>query len=389
MVAVVAAVGLGIVALARLLPDGGADDETAPAPAAVDGVGGEDSQPTVLLATFDEQDPSRGASLIAVLGYDRPSEAGTILFIPATTLADVPGHGLLQVGRAYGFGQGPLLDATLDNLLEIDLDSTVSISRQGWAALLGRIGGLTIDVPNRLDQRLEDGSAEVRFRPGEQFLDGPRLAELLLFDQGDESELQRLPRAQLVITALLQAIADDPAILDPVFTDGAPMLDTTAEPETIKAFLLDLARSTSEARTDVRTLPVSPIGSGEDNSYRIDRERADQLIADRLSDSVPTGRTTNGRSLQILNGNGQPGIGQDIATRLVPAGFKVVLTGNADRFDYDETRVLVYADDEATLASGRQIVDLLGVGRVELSRTPQSVVDITIVVGRDFPPPAG
>ena len=33
-----------------------------------------------------------------------------------------------------------------------------------------------------------------------------------------------------------------------------------------------------------------------------------------------------------------------------------------------------------------EIRELLGVGVVEISRTPQSVVDVTIVVGSDYPP---
>ncbi|MBW3620533.1 MAG: LytR C-terminal domain-containing protein, partial [Actinobacteria bacterium] len=56
----------------------------------------------------------------------------------------------------------------------------------------------------------------------------------------------------------------------------------------------------------------------------------------------------------------------------------------ADRFDHEETRIIVYDDAPEQLAAAEQIRDLLGVGRVELSRTPQSVADITVVVGLDM-----
>lgn len=374
--AAAAVVGAGyLVATNDAEPDPVADPAVAP---------DEDPQPTLVLATFDESAPARGASQIAVLAYDRASEEATIVFVPPGTVADVPGHGLLPVGRAYGFGEGPLLDATLDNLLGVDLDHVVGISRQGWASLFTRIEGLTLDVPERLDQRNPDGTAQARFRPGEQFLDGPRVAELLTFREANESELDTLPRIQLVLLALLDRIALDPAVLDPVFADDAPMLDTSAPPDDVRELLLRLAEAATRDQLVVRTLPVSPIGSGEEDAYRIDEERAPELVRQRFGASVPRATSEAGRDLQILNGNGVPGIGQRVAERLLPAGYRVVLTRNADRFDHAETRIIVYEDDPAQLAAAEEIRSLLGVGRIELSRTPQSVADITIVVGLDL-----
>ncbi|MBW3621069.1 MAG: LCP family protein, partial [Actinobacteria bacterium] len=318
-------------------------DDPAPEPDAPV-VAGEDPQPTLVLATFDEESSGQGASMIAVLGFERETGQATVLFVPSTTVVDIPGHGLLQIGRAYGFGQGPLLDATVDNLLGVDLDDVVGISRQGWASLFTRIGGLTLDVPERLDERLADGSSRARFRAGEQFLDGPRVAEFLTFQEGGESELERLPRAQRVLLALLERIAEDPAVLDPVFEDGAPMLDTTADPELVRELLERLAGAATRDELVVRTLPVSPIGSGEENSFRIDEARTTALVEDRFRASRPVVVAGAGRDLQILNGNGVPGIGQRVAEKLVPAGFKVVLTRNADRFDHEETRIIVYDD---------------------------------------------
>ena len=94
----------------------------------------QDVQPTLVFATFDEADRTAGASLVLVAGHDRLRDTTTLLFVPTTTMADVPGHGLLPVGDAFAFGQGPLLDATLDNLLGVDFDHVVSVSEQGWVA---------------------------------------------------------------------------------------------------------------------------------------------------------------------------------------------------------------------------------------------------------------
>jgi hypothetical protein len=69
---------------------------------------------------------------------------------------------------------------------------------------------------------------------------------------------------------------------------------------------------------------------------------------------------------------------------LVPAGLRVEVTGNADNFKYASTKIVIYGDDAAALALGQDIRNLLGVGTVEVGTRAQTVVDATIVLGRDF-----
>lgn len=343
-----------------------------------------DRQPTLIIATIDEAAPRADASMILVLARDVETDAATVVLVPPTTVGDIPGHGILQVGRAHAFGGASLLDATLDNLLGVDLDHVAAVSQQGWASFFTRLGGLTIDVPERLTERAADGSGRVRFQPGEQFLDGPRLAEYITFIQEGDAGLTRLPRLQQVLVAAFEKLAAEPDLVEAVFADGAPMFDSAMPADEFRSLLVGIAEAATADDLVVRTLPVTPIGSSEDDSYRIDAERVARLVAERFAGSVPTVGASEGRSLQVLNGNGLPGIGAVVAERLIPAGFRVVLTGNADTFDHETTRIIVFDDDPGQLSVAREIQTLLGIGQIEISRTPQSVVDITIVVGADF-----
>lgn len=381
-----AAVLAGLVAGGLLLSSRPLSSPTTPdepTPPATQAAG--DAQPTAVIATFDEADRTAGASLVFVLAV-RPgddADAATLLFVPTDTLADIPGHGLDRVGHALAFGGPPLLGATVDNLLGVSLDGVAAISEQGWASLFSRLGGLTLTLDERVVVEDEDGQREVRFQPGEQHLDGPRLAELLTLTADDEDELDGLSRTQRVLLALLGAIQDDTDALDRMFA-GPSMFEGALDDDTVRDLLTRTAAAAEQQRLETLTLPVSPIGSGDEGALRIDRERADALVSQHFAGSMPATDRSDGRRLQVLNGNGRPGIGQEVAERLVPAGFAVVLTDNADRFDYERTRIVVYEDDEAQLAAAREVRDLLGVGEVEISRSPQSVVDITVVVGHDF-----
>lgn len=381
------AVSVALAVVWAVVTFGGTDTPDVPdsqvAPTAIPGSVGDDPQPTLVLATFDETRPV-GAELIMLLATDPGSGRGTIVLVPANVVADVPGEGLFQLGETFRDGQAPLLELTLANLLGLDLDGAAAISEQGWSSLFTRMGGLTLDVPEPLVQVDDDGDRTTRFQPGVQPLDGPRVAEYLTFREAGESELQRLPRVQRVLEAMLDRIVEEPTVLDDVFADGAPMIDAP-DTDPVRFILQSLAAARDRGDLAVRTLPVVAIGSAADASYRIDQERVDTLVEDRLAASRPTTDGQSGRRLQVLNGNGQPGIGSQVAERLQPGGFRLVETGNAASFDVPETRIIVYDDTPAQLAIAQEAQQLLGVGRIEVSEVPVSVVDITVIVGADFP----
>jgi polyisoprenyl-teichoic acid--peptidoglycan teichoic acid transferase len=374
-------------------------EDMAPAPVVAAG----DRQPALALVTYDEASGETAGAAVAVLAYDREDDQGTILLVPGGTVADVPGHGSFTIGDAYTFGQGPLVAVTVDNLLDVRLDGVVSISRDGWAELGEALGPVEVEVRSRLVTEGDGSAGEVRFEPGPQRLEGERLAEYLTFEVEGETELEALPRVQQVLAGLLDRIAEDPEALRGALRldepasgrvtadeDGDPVEDAgplqTADPELTYALLTELAGARQREQVTTLTLPVSPLGTGREDLYRVDAERAGQLIDERLAASRPTEATGAGRSLQVLNGNGIPGIGQQVAERLQPGGYRILLTGNADRFSHETTRIVIYDDSAEQVAIARDIRDRLGAGEIERSGTPQSVVDVTIVVGADFPP---
>ena len=377
---VVVLVGAGWLDRARDLVG---SDETAPEPT------GELAtvQPTLQLVTVADADADAQVRL-AVLAQDRSEGEGTVLLLPTGTIVDVPGHGTFPLGEAHALGGTPLTSVTVANLLGIRIDAAATISTAGWAALLDTLGGVEVTVRTQLVDR--DG--RVRFEPGSQVLDGARAAEYLTLTAEGESELDALPRVQQTLAAVLDAVAEDPTLVDRwlgmELPDGEAVIETD-DAELVRLVLVELARGREADRVTTWTLPVAPLGSGPDAGYRPDPDRTDELVADRFVSARSGGQVTGGRDVQILNGNGVPRVGQQVAERLADGGYRVILTGNADRFTYETTRIVLHDSSEAQLAVGRDVQARLGVGELELAATPGSVVDITIVVGADFPPDGG
>ena len=196
-----AGIAIGLAVVWAVLTFGGSDEVAGPdsdlAPTEVPSAVADDPQPTLVLATFDET-TTVGAELVMLLATHPETGRGTIVLVPSNVVADVPGEGLFQLGETFREGQAPLLELTLANLLGLDLDGGAAISEQGWSSLVTRMGGLTLDVPEQLVEVDDQGNRTIRFQPGVQPLDGPRVAEYLTFLEEGETELQRLPRVQPV-----------------------------------------------------------------------------------------------------------------------------------------------------------------------------------------------
>jgi len=84
----------------------------------------------------------------------------------------------------------------------------------------------------------------------------------------------------------------------------------------------------------------------------------------------------------VLNGTGAPGVGESVAERLIPEGYRVVVSENASRFDHRET--LVVAASEESREAAEQIRRLLGVGALSVSAVPSGLGEVTILVGEDY-----
>ena len=83
--------------------------------------------------------------------------------------------------------------------------------------------------------------------------------------------------------------------------------------------------------------------------------------------------------LQVLNGNGTKGSASRWSDILENEGFEILGVGDAERSDFETTRVLVRPDGMET---GQLIVDALGFGEVSTGSL-DSEVDAVVIVGLD------
>ncbi len=344
------------------------------------------SQGTWLLIGTVEADTSGSADWLSVVSWDRRANTGLMMYVPRSVYTEIPGHGLETIDKSLALGSDPLLITSTSNLLGIRFDKHLRVSDQGIRALFDKLGGVTVDVDHKLTQTEPGGKVIVEFAEGRQRLDGKRASEFLSFVNESGDEVARGARHALLWRTVFGL---EPGKIAETFKTSKDVFTTDATADEIGRLFSTFA-SASKTSITFETLQVRSTGVDKGiQFYAPEREAIAKLVNDHLSGSRLTGSGSTGRRVEILNGNGRPGIGQQVSEHLVPKGFRIVLNQNARSFDFAVTQIVVYSDSRRALAVGKEIKDLIGVGEVIVSHQKQTLVDVTIVVGKDYLDKAG
>jgi hypothetical protein len=241
---------------------------------------------------------------------------------------------------------GDEMRVALANALGAWIDHYGVTDLERLAAIVDHMGGLAVSLPARVTLAGE------AVGPGSTTLVGPEVAEFLTVGGPNA-----FTRWETVLAGLMRT---PPALIAGDLLESDE--DTAAADVLIAATGADLATFPTELVVGTVRVPAF--------------EELDALVAGLFGrDSPPV-------PVVVLNGNGEPGVGADIAAELVPRGFRIVISRNAESFGHEVTEVI--ADGGELVPAAEEVVEALGVGRVEVSGVPSGLGDITIVVGRDY-----
>lgn len=268
--------------------------------------------------------------LVAVIASGGDPEPAAIA-VPTSMVVNLPGQGegrfreaVDQPASYLGLVGSNVLGSWIDHVVVLDLD--------GLAAVVDRAGGALVGGAPQSGRAVADSFAVATANPA------IRWREVL---------------ESLVLNGIRLETGD---LVDAVDPEGAAQA------------LAKAAGALPDGLPSVR---------GEGGLLRPDDEAIEDLV-----------RTSFGRKgpppvpLIVLNGTGAAGLGQSVAERLVPEGFRVVVSQNAARFDHATTQIVV--TDEGDLSAAERVRELLGVGTVVVSGVPSGLADVTIVLGRDY-----
>lgn len=334
---------------------------------------------TLLLVETDAANPDAGATSLTLFGLNDDGSA-SIVFLPPGTSSEIPARGPDRLGDAINLSSPNLMRLTVENLLGIRLDSVITLSGEGMRRLFDPLAPIPIMIPERLSAQ-ENNVLVPKFVPGTYEFDAGRLLDYMDFRAEGEGEIQRLSRHQRAWDAVLERAR----AIDGGERMAASLGDANLVSHSEVTALGEFLRRISNADRGYALLPVDPKQSLEgEERYEPRTEDIQAMVIQRFAGARSDSSESERVRVGLLNGNGGVGVTEDVAKILIPEGYRVVFTENADNFDYNETQIVF--NRTPFEENARDVQRRLGVGKLTLNRSPQDVADIIVIVGKDFPP---
>jgi polyisoprenyl-teichoic acid--peptidoglycan teichoic acid transferase len=345
------------------------------------------TQVTLLFQVKAADGKSAAAALMA---HDPADGSASIAFVPATLRVLATG-----IGSRVPFEQTLLLGGPrasrsgVQNLLGVLVDHDWTLTPAGLAALVDRVGRIEVTVDTDVVQDVGGGRQVTLVQAGTQELDGQRAAAFATYVGAGEASLAALPRLQEVLDGILEALPDADAQLATVVSSLGRDSTSTLDGPRLAAFLRSMAAAQAEDDLQVATLPVAPIDAGAGRTqYTLDEVQALELVRSTLSASVPPGRFDGDNRVVLLNGVGRAGFTSTAQTRLSDAGYEIVKVGNANRFNYQKSVVLVRDGTQASTELGRKVATALRLptSAVQIYGRETTASDVIVILGADYKP---
>jgi LytR cell envelope-related transcriptional attenuator len=318
---------------------------------------------TVLFAHLDA---TRRLDLLAVAGVNAGGRIGSVVFVPTTTLVEVPSfdtQALVDVPRLGGSSRGAvtLLETTVENALGLHFNQVMLLNDQHLAALLAPAARMRVTFTDSV--QVDDAAGTLAFTAGRATISASDATRLLI-GPTNGGALEHLVAVQAVMQGWFSRLR--------LPTVARASVKVTAAAASLVAL--------AHADVNFDTVPVNVLSSGSTTGYELQEPQADELIRSDLPDGLIT--KAHRPRVELLNGTGAVALTQAVARRIVPAGGEITLTGNVPGFGVRHTSVVYY--QPAELPAARRLAAALGVGSVAEGNVPIDVVDLTIVIGADF-----
>jgi LCP family protein required for cell wall assembly len=377
-------------------------------PGALDPAGTRAGQPiTVLVMGVDAGVDIQGSAnkrtdTMMLVSFDAKSRRVGILSIPRDTRVPIQGHGQDKVNAANVYGGEALAMRTVSAFLDVPVNYYVLVDLAGFAHIVDTLGGVVVDVPQRMYKVDPNQDLVIDLQPGVQLLDGDHALQFVRFRDYENADLGRIKAQQVFLRALadkafqLKNVLKLPAL----FADFARYVDTNIGSGDMMR-LARLAAALEPGDMRMGTVP-GEIGWVDEVCYYVADPAGTALAVNRLVWGIDVEANARLR-VAVYNGTDRAGAARTLADKLRAQGFNVTVVASAPEPDCRATAVYpatggtaqaAAAAKDAARAVARGMAAIGVPASVERRGPPAGVAgdgslaqarDATVVVGADLP----
>lgn len=352
---------------------------------------------------------------IMVASYNPNTQTANLLSIPRDTFTGKyksKATASQKINCLYNISRDP--QKTLDAVNEItglDIEYYVVVRTEALIKLVDAIGGVEFNVPMNMYYTDKTQNLVIDLKEGTQIIDGNKAEQLLRFrhnndgtsypiEYGDNDFGRMRTQRDFIMATLKQTLKPGNIFkIGEILEIANENVETKLELSYVKDYIpYAVEFSTDNIKT--ATLPGTTPDMKETNNvsvFIVDKEETEKLIQSMFySDSIETETentniisnntiSTNSNissqiEIELLNGSGDKTKLEEAKKLLEDAGYKIKKTGNTTAI----SKTIITNKKDVTDEKLKDIKETLGVGSISTNKSSTSLVDVSIVIGKDF-----
>jgi polyisoprenyl-teichoic acid--peptidoglycan teichoic acid transferase len=343
----------------------------------------------LLLIGCDETENSKRADVLMFVSFHTRQRLADILSIPRDSRVHVPEYKILRINEffAYGFKKGgiqegiALTQEVTQTLLNLEIPYYIQLDFNGLINIVDSLGGVTIDIAEKMDYDDNRGNLHIHFKPGRQTLNGKQCLEYLRFRKDIQGDIGRMQRNRNFIKAVAAKIKSPAVIfrLPRLIWTSFKTLHTNFGLYDIVTLIFEL-RKLDGQNFRQQQLPGKPKSIRGALVWEIDQDRLEKVSQLLCSESVPVDTAVGAIRVEIWNGTRNREAVGEVTKYLRENGVDVLTWGYFER-TLTHTKII---DRTGNVAAAHYLGKILHCDEIETSLSDSSLTQAVIIIGEDW-----
>ena len=352
---------------------------------------------------------------IMVASYNPNTQTANLLSIPRDTFTGKnksKATSSQKINCLYNITRTP--QKTLDAVNEItglDIKYYMVIKTEALVKLVDAIGGVEFNVPINMYYTDKTQNLVIDLKAGTQTIDGNKAEQLLRFrhnndgtsypvEYGDNDFGRMRTQRDFIMATLKQTLKPSNIFkLGQILEIANENVETNLEISYVKDYIpYAVEFNTDNLKT--AALPGTTPNLSQTNNvsifvvnqtaakeliqsmfYSDETENEDENTNTISNNTIGSDTTTTSKvTIELLNGSGDKTKLEKAKTVLEEAGYEVKKTGNTTAI----SKTIITNKKDIKNEKLKNIKETLGVGNISTNKSSSSLVDVTIVIGKDF-----
>jgi polyisoprenyl-teichoic acid--peptidoglycan teichoic acid transferase len=333
-------------------------------------------------AVHADKDAFTGRSDTILVGrLDPAANTLRIIAIPRDTQVAIPGYGRQKINAANAIGGPNLALRTVSEFLQTPIDHFVVLNVHGLVDLVDELGGITVEVPKRMQYMDWTAKLKIDIEPGVHTLTGNQAMGFVRFRHDALGDIGRVTRQEIFLRAVLdKALRPDSwTHLGRLFEIARRYLCTDLSVEEMMG-MANFVRGVPKANQVMTMMP----GRFSGGDWQVERSDVSKMVA-RLMGANFVGADRRDIRLVVQNSSSIKGMGYKVANMLGEKGYRniqVQKSGLDIVSGVKRTRIIAQKANPED--AGLVKIDLGNIGDMVNASVGDIESSVTIVVGDDL-----